>query len=287
MQMPEKCSNATTPQSLPAWLGHYVRYSILFHDHVMQIVHISEHSILGMRRIREILKDDEGSSNRLSSVTQLDENKNEALLMQFELNHGFPVLHGFAVVALWSWLEHFVKGFLALWILYRKDALNVPVVQKLKVRLGEYLQLEGEEQSRYLLDLLESELGSPRKRGVTRFESLLEPFGLSGPLPDGCAEALFELQQVRNAIVHNNGCADRKLITACPWLGFRLEQVINVSNEMLDRYSDALGTYTRALVYRAGDLHGIDLRARAGQVPPPSAGFPSAAKPLDASGAPS
>jgi hypothetical protein len=36
-------------------------------------------------------------------------------------------------------------------------------------------------------------LASPLKRGVNRFESLLEPFGLADSLPDGCARTLFEL----------------------------------------------------------------------------------------------
>ena len=53
-----------------------------------------------------------------------------------EVDKDFPVLHGLAVVALWSWLENFVKGFVVLWLTHRKDAYSATVLQKLRVKLG-------------------------------------------------------------------------------------------------------------------------------------------------------
>src|SRR5690606_7101680 len=124
----------------------------------------------------------------------------------------------------------------ALWLQHRKTALSAPQIRKLKIRLGEYLQLSKSEQAAYLVELLEQEIASPLKKGVTRFESLLEPFSLSGGVSESCARTIFELQQVRNVSAHRNGIADRRLKIECPWLKVHIGQPVNVSTEMLVKY---------------------------------------------------
>jgi hypothetical protein len=89
------------------------------------------------------------------AAKQLERSEKEAVLAATEVNKDFPVLHGLAVVALWSWLEHFVKGFLALWLLHHPGALNTAAIQRLRVRLGDYLQLDRDEQAHFLVELLE------------------------------------------------------------------------------------------------------------------------------------
>src|SRR6266568_4241363 len=146
--------------------------------------------------------------------------------------------------------------------MHRKDAYNVSAIQKLKIRLGDYIQRPKLEQAHYIVELLELELASSLKRGVTRFESLLEPFALTGKLPEGCAQTLFELQQLRNAIAHSNALVDRQIQSACPWLKLRLGQPIRISRAMLQRYAVVSGEYLLELLYRTGDLYGHDLRER-------------------------
>jgi len=172
----------------------------------------------------------------------------------------FPVLHGFAAVALWSWLEHFVKGFIALWLMHRRESLETPAVQKLRVKLGDYLKLQKAEQAQLLVELLEQDLASPLKRGAARFESLLEPFGLRFSLPEKCGFRIFELQQVRNAIAHRNGKADRRLRASCPLLKLKLGQPVSISRSMLENYAEAAGGFLLELLYRIGDIYNEDLR---------------------------
>lgn len=239
----------------------------------MQITDISARGISvfrGMPKIVKVLADVEGNSDHPDSMKKLDRAQKEAELASTEVEKDFPVLHGLAVVALWSWMEHFVKGFVALWLAHRRDALNVPAVQKLRVRLGEYLQLQKAEQAQFLVELLEQELASSLKRGVTRFESLLQPFGLSFQLPDGCRETLFELQQIRNAIAHRNGRADRRLCSDCPWLKLKINQPVLVSRMMLHAYSEAAGAFLLAFLYRVGDVYSVDLRPTEHEAPTPS-----------------
>lgn len=248
---------------VPAWAVSHFKSTVEAYETLGQLIHISEKGISvlrGMPKIVKVLADVEGSLSDPKSKKRLDLAEKEAALAETEVEKDFPVLHGFAVVALWSGLEHFTKSLIALWLTHRKDALTAPSVQRLKVKLGDYLQLSKAEQAHYLVELLEQDLASPLKRGVSRFESLLELFSLGGSLPDGCAKTLFELQQVRNVIAHRNGIADRRLRSECPWLKVKLTQPVPVTREMLNHYFDAAMEYALTVFYRIGDAYGHDLR---------------------------
>lgn len=266
--MPAKRKVANPPTSaharkLPEWITDHFKESLNSHELLMQITDISARGIgvlRGMPKVVKVLADVEGKSDHPDTVKRFERAQKEAELASTEVEKDFPVLHGFAVVALWSWMEHFVKGFVALWLMHRRDALDVHAVQKLRVRLGEYLQLQKTEQAQFLVELLEQELASPLKRGASRFESLLHPFGLSFQLPDGCGQTLFELQQVRNAIAHRSGRADRRLRSDCPWLKLKTNQPVLVSRKMLHAYSEAASEFLLCFLYRVGDVYSVDLR---------------------------
>ena len=194
---------SATSRKPPEWIACHFTESLNSHELLMQITDISARGISvlrGMPKIAKVLADVDGKSDHPDSVKQLERAQKEAELASTEVERDFPVLHGQAVVALWSWMEHFVKGFVALWLMHRRDALDVPAVQKLRVRLGEYLQLQKAEQAQFLVEMLEQELSSPLKRGASRFESLLQPFGLAFQLSDGLGQTLFELQRKRSQV---------------------------------------------------------------------------------------
>lgn len=241
----------------------HFRQSLDAHQNLAQIIRLSEKGISGLRgmpKIVKVLADLDERSGEVDYQDKIRVAEEEASLAQTEIDKGFPVLHKFAVVALWSWLEHFVKDFVALWLQNRQEPLKRPPLSKIKIRLGDYIQLSKAEQAGYLVELLEQEIASPLKKGVTRFESLLEPFLPGSPLPEGCAPAIFELQQVRNVIAHRNGLIDRRLKSACPWIKGRVGQPVKVTGEMLNRYSEATSQYLLEVLYRAGEAHDIDLR---------------------------
>ena len=216
----------------------------------------------GMPQIVKVLADVKGSNTDPDYASKLERAESEAKLAITEAEKDFPVLHGFAVVALWSWLEHFVKDFLTLWIINKRGAMNTPVIHRLRVRLGDYLPLTKAEQAQMVVELLEGELASPLKQGATRFDSLLEPFGLTSALSSECRKTLFELQQVRNAIAHRNGRADRRLRSACPWLKLKHNQPVLVSRKMLHSYSEASAEYLLFLLYNVSDMYGLDVRPK-------------------------
>lgn len=247
----------------PKWLIDYFRSSLDAHKALLQIVRLSQSGISTIRAVPkavEALALIDGTKENPDTRAELENAESQAKLAQTEIETDFPVLHRLAVVALWSWLEDFVKGLAALWLRHKKDARSVAAVQKLRIRFGDYIQLSKTEQAAYLVELLEQDIASQLKRGVNRFESILDPFHLSGAVPEDCARTLFELQQIRNAIAHRNGNADRRLKQECPWLKVRNNQPVMVSNKMFKQYSDASAQYLLTVLYRVGDLYGKDLR---------------------------
>lgn len=191
---------------------------------------------------------------------KLESAKKQAELAQREVDEGFPLLRAQTVISLWSALEATIRTFLARWLENNEQALAVDPVQKLRVKIGEYEKLQGEDRYFYILDRLEQETSAPLKCGVTRFEVLLEPFGLSGAVSDEDRRNLFELNQVRNVLVHRSGVTDRRLPDACPWLGLSPGQALRLDDAMMGRYFQSSIQYTVDIVVRLGEYFGADMK---------------------------
>jgi hypothetical protein len=277
---------ATTRRTkVPDWItGHFEEYFESIKN-LSRIISISERGISvfrGMPRVLKALANAKAVESAFNKSSQLDTSEvraslkegemeraeAEAALAQREVETGFPVLRGLAVVAFWSWIENFAREFAVLWLVNRKDSYSSPSLGNVKVRLGEYLQLSPSDRAHYIVQALEQNTALPLKRGVTRLDCLFDAFGLaSTPVPDGSSTTIFELQQVRNAVAHRNGRADRQLKLTCPWLKVKLGKPIPISHKMLGRYMDACMHYWLVRFYDVGDRYGVDLRPQDSEGP--------------------
>lgn len=95
--------------------------------------------------------------------------------------------------------------------------------------------------------------------GVNQFEAMLEPFGLSGPLPRSLKQDMYEFGQVRNLIAHNASRVDRRFAKACPWLKTKIGEEFRVSPEMYMKYLNATVVYVTLIVCRVGEHYGTDM----------------------------
>ena len=143
-----------------------------------------------------------------------------------------------------------MRSFSASWLANWPGAWQTEAIKKLRVNLGDYDALEPQDRCLWVVDLLDKEAKGPFKKGVGRFESLLQPFKLDGPVKKECQKTLFELSQLRNAIVHRIGHADRKLIEECPWLSLKPGERIKISSEMWMRYDEAVTQYVLEIIRR-------------------------------------
>lgn len=254
---------------IPKWAIDHFKKSTNAHERLHWVLTISEQGIRHLQSMPKIVDAIAMAKDALGTdpvdldkhVKDVEAAKKAAGLATHEINSDFPVLHTLAVVALWSWLENFVKGYVALWLLHRPDSSSVLAVQKLKVELGKYIHLSKEEQADYIVELLEAGVSPDlKRRGAERFECLLEPFGLSVNPGADQRKQLLELQQIRHVVAHRNGIADRRLHAACPWVKATLGQPIQVTGEMIGRYFQAAALYSLEIFYRVGDIYEVNLR---------------------------
>jgi hypothetical protein len=257
-------------QGIPKEITGHFRRSLDSMEQLADIIGLSRRSIATFRSMPQAMRalakatgesDSEVHKERLAWLEK------DAALAAKEVANDFATLHGFAVVALWSWLEWFTRDLVALWLVHKRESFLAPAFQKLRIQLGKYMQLDPTEQAQYVVEMLEAEVYGGLKRGVNRFEVLLEPLGIGGAVDDKLQRDLYELQQVRNVLAHRAGRADRAFVEACPWFPTKVGEQVQVNAEASDRYGNAAGAYLLTVLYRVGDLHGQDLR-----VGPPEGG---------------
>lgn len=174
----------------------------------------------------------------------------EAEFAQRELDRGFPILHSHAVVALWGILEATIEDVVLEFLGADPASLTHPSIASIRIPLAEFEQLDRPDRLRFLLAEYTRSSKADLKLGVNRFETLLELVRLSGPVEEGLRRDFFEHHQVRNAIVHRAGLADRRLLTQCPWLGLTVGAPIVISHERYLQYRTAIARHLVELVIR-------------------------------------
>lgn len=241
-------------EKLPQWVTDIFSDSLDHVEKLNQILHISIKGISVLRGIPnaiEVLHKVATEEERdQEHETKLKRAKEEATLAEAELKDGFPLLHAQNAISLWAALEALVRTLLASWLSNQPEAKNIDELQRVKIRYGEYEALTGDDRNFYILDLLEDSLGTRRRAGIGRFESLFQTFGLSSEVDADTKKDLFELYHVRNILVHRQGIADRKIVESCPWLGLSVNARLVVSHADYQRYHKAASSYVLELIQR-------------------------------------
>lgn len=255
-------STNLTVKDTPEWAKAPFRDFLDSSERLGQLIELSVRGISMVRGVPglvEALAKADTPANDPDTASRLDDAKKMARLADREIDQGFPVLHSQAMVTLWSMLENAVRLFVARWLEHEPAALHVEAIQRLRVRIGEYESLKGEDRFFYILDMLEREIGASLRVGVSRFESLLEPFGLDGAIDGRIRRDLLELSQVRNVHVHRGGVADRRIVETCPWLALAIGTKVTVHRDSFMRYYEAVHDYVLEVICRVGERFGRDM----------------------------
>jgi hypothetical protein len=267
----EASSEAEKKQGLPAWAAQVFRECLDKHDRLFQVLHLSMAGISMVRGRANALKVLAEVDGKVADAeAKLKRAEAEKELAQREVDHGFPILHEQATIALWGSLEALVRTLLAKWLEHKPEAWKCESINRIKVKIGDYETLERQEKCLWIVDLIDQEADGPLRAGIERFERLLKAFGLDGPVVEDSRRALYELSQVRNVLVHRSGIVDRKLSGACPWLNLPVGQPLIVSHKMWRQYQDAFGQYVLELIQRVRVHFGVGryLPDNANQNPP-------------------
>ncbi len=236
-----------------------------FIPELIRLKHLVRLSIIGISRIQsfpELMKvvaqvDEE--SKRPKHEEEIATLQEDADLAQREIETGCPILFANALVALWSLLEATIRATVVAWLKNDPNIRQVDIIAKLRVRLGEYERLSNDERYYYVAELLESETSAGLRNGIGRFEAILKPLTLDGPVPAQLRKDMFEFGQVRNLIVHRGGRIDPQLTNSCPWLNLKVGNQLSITEEQFHKYSRAVRYYASLIIYRIGEHFGKDL----------------------------
>jgi hypothetical protein len=191
----------------------------------------------------------------------LEESKRLANFADDELKNGFPFLHAFATVGAWSTLEVTIEDMLVGILVNEPEILGKPDFAKIRVPLAKYELLDKEERMRLILSELVRAQAATAGQGVNTFESVLQCFELSGEVDEGVRKLLWELNHVRNIIVHRDSYADLRLLHSCPWLHLKTGDRILIDHEKYGSYVETISKYGATLVGRLEKRYGVTFRS--------------------------
>jgi hypothetical protein len=237
------------------WVRKYFTEALDDHERLRQVLSLSGRGISVLPHFPQMQRALDKDEKTVKASEQM------AKAAQEEIERGFATLHGFGVLAMWSWFESFIVDFVVLYVEKRPSCIRNIEGRKLKVDLSEYVKLRGQERARYIVDTIDREASGPLRNGLGRFDGLLNAVGLSVPVGPDCRRDIFELQQVRNCLSHRFGVIDKRLAVSCPWLNKKVGDRLQVSAKDLSRYGSATVQYLLLLLYEVGDELGEGFRA--------------------------
>jgi hypothetical protein len=251
-------TDSSSRNKVPAWATKSFEAFLNQIEELSQVTDLSVRGISMTRASPQIVA-------AITKATGRDEGGKEkeftrlAELAQREVDRGFPILFAQATISIWGILEAMVKDLLLDWLAHEPLAMQVDAVRKIKISLSQYEAMNVEERRYYILDTLERDIQSGLKQGISRFETLLDCFGLSGPVDSQIQKDMFELSTVRNVLVHRKGVADKRFIDACPWLGIKMGDAVTVNNHRFKSYVNSSIAYIMIIFKRVSVRFDVEL----------------------------
>jgi hypothetical protein len=244
-----------------------VRRYVEYLDNDARILHLSMEGIGSLRRLPSMIEwshrvdeflekkgngeDTPPLKDATTKAKELEAAKRKAGFAEEESKRGFPTLHSHALVSLWGCLEWIVRDICADIVREAPFLLDEKRSEKVSVSLTTFFSMETKrERVRFLVEEIERREASKKRRGVDRFESLLCVLGLDGAVEKPVRDDIFELQQVRNVVVHAGGLADRKFVEMCPRRKERIGEPVCVTHEDYLRYREAVEAYLFCILGR-------------------------------------
>lgn len=166
-----------------------------------------------------------------------------------EADKRYPYLFSLVAVRLWAMIEAAVREFLVHALLDPRSLPKTSALEKLRGPISPFIGADASVQAELLADMV-LELSEGRLHGVRRYDAALEKIGFEGRPPGTIDEILRELAEVRHCVVHRGGKADKRLLSACPWLQAAPGDALPATIERFWLYRTATYWYFMELVRR-------------------------------------
>jgi hypothetical protein len=255
---------------LPEYAAQPLRGFMAYWDQAVKLLDVSIQGISVMRAIPnaiEVLaslspREGESPNDPEKHRASLEAAKAAAEFAEQEVKAGFPLLHAHTLVGVWGALEAAIEDMLVGILANEPAVLLNEAFSKLRISLADFEMLDKEERMRLLIEDIERGLGSSRKQGVDYFETLLDRFSLSGAVEEEVKRNIWEMNNIRNVIVHRASFADRRLVKNCPWMGLKVGDKVTVTHKSIHRYGSSVWAYVLGLIYRLGKRYDVDIDAK-------------------------
>ncbi|MFD9119962.1 hypothetical protein [Streptomyces bottropensis] len=182
--------------------------------------------------------------------SRLTRRKNIVAIAQSQIDSGFRLLHGHALMGSWGALESLIEDAVEAWMAFKPEVLLHQSFAKIKIPLAEFLGLSDEQRVRLLVSEVQRDLKLDLRSGVTKFEKLLDSVELGGPVDPRLRDALFETQNVRNVLAHRAGIADQRFVDACPSYGLAVGDRVVIGQEIYERLNYSMYIYAVVVLNR-------------------------------------
>jgi hypothetical protein len=187
--------------------------------------------------------------------SDLERATDEAKFAENELQNGFPYLNAHALVGAWGALEAAIDDMLVNILVNEPKSLEKEEFAKIRVPLPKFEALDKEDRMRFLLDEVQRTRALGTVQGVDTFEKTLQLFGLAGMVDEDTKKMLWEMNHLRNVVVHRDSLADIQMVQACPWLNLNLGDRVLINDEKYGLCSDTVYEYLKILARRLAERY--------------------------------
>jgi hypothetical protein len=185
--------------------------------------------------------------------------RHTAKIAESEIKTNFSLTHSHALMGAWGALEGMIEDLCISRMQHDTSILNGPKFAKIKIPLVEFQTMSDSDRLRFVVTELQRDLGLELKSGATKFEPLLAVAGLGGFVDRRVRDSIFEAQNLRNVFAHRGGVADRKLVSNCPHLAYKVGDSVRVDSNVFSRNFYGLLAYGFVVLNRCRSLEGMQL----------------------------
>jgi hypothetical protein len=205
------------------------------------------------RRVASTLKRPDPFPNVNEFNRHLERAKKIETFAEREKERGYPYLFGLAAIRLWSLLTASVDDLAVFMLEHPAYTPKCGEIIELEGPLLQFANANSREQAEILAELLKDRQRARLRSGISRLETVLDPFDLTGSVPENVRRTIFELSNVRNVLIHMNGIVDPRFREACPWIEWPEGHEVRLIGDHLRAYGLAASWYFLELHRRVHD----------------------------------
>ncbi|MFI6363170.1 hypothetical protein ACIBG0_10520 [Nocardia sp. NPDC050630] len=161
---------------------------------------------------------------------------------------GLPLLHATQLIGVWGALESFVGDVFKASIKYRRDLLEGKAFEKISLPVGLIAKRADD-----LYSTIYQRVLPPGSGQIGKLEDVLNMVGLGGPIDPDLRRNLLSAHQIRNVWAHNVGLVDAHFVEQCPYLGYEIGDVVELSADRFGELNQAILDYVTVILGRIHD----------------------------------